>query len=755
MIPVQKVLVRYTVTAGVLEYAVPFALYGTGDVNVYWAAAGDTETQTKLAPGTDYSVTVFRDMTGGKVTLAEGKVPAGATLAIESAVPLTQELDLSNTATVDTEATEGQLDRMVQMIQQFSEQTGRAVKVPVTSDKTPEQYMSEFWEAVKNVLAAIVEAGKNIGNSTYVTATGSEIPRTLADRFGDVVNVKDFGAKGDGVTDDTEAIQEAFKAGKNAHIFWPKGTYRITDTIECYANAGGPYVHFGEACVLWDGEEAQDLYPEKVAEYTGNVLPARATSYGFAYFSKPMFYIKKGISGIGPSSRCVFEGGFFDGNMKAGVCIKVYGYHVLIHGVRVQRPKHVGIALCGDGPDSPKLSMQAQISDCTIYGVADTIRYKTSDFSDLYAPMTGGIGIFLDDIDNQVCNCNIAGYSASIVLGGSGNILSNIHTTISYRTKEQNGNKGIIDKNGSFYKLFPDGASVVIDADYIQSISGLNILSNFYFNSGKYVLYNRVSERMVTDIFDSTYFLKSEGQKILTDDSNETYLVGGRVYATVHASNFNAFHPAYVKFRDFYPSAAPVQPGLSETKMDIRHNGLTTELISASNLRSELLLNDAAVISSASYSIKAGKYAIIGCIVPKSDSYKGCVKFEYHNRQYNNVTGYLVFSDSENKWVVRGLNIISESPTTVELFIDNTPSIISIGGREYKYYNVYIYKPDEDIDSISTLSLASVDGLMKCYLYNCTNLGNIKYADTKPSNYTNIFKKETVAIETAVYTPGG
>ena len=29
MIPVQKVLVRYTVTAGVLEYAVPFALSGS------------------------------------------------------------------------------------------------------------------------------------------------------------------------------------------------------------------------------------------------------------------------------------------------------------------------------------------------------------------------------------------------------------------------------------------------------------------------------------------------------------------------------------------------------------------------------------------------------------------------------------------------------------------------------------------------------------------------------------------------------
>lgn len=147
MIPVQKVLVRYTVTAGVLEYAVPFALYGTGDVNVSWAAAGDKETQTTLAPGSDYSVTVFRDMTGGKVTLADGKVPAGATLAIESAVPLTQELDLSNTATVDTEATEGQLDRMVQMIQQLGDGLSRAVKVNATDSSTPEELLASLYRA--------------------------------------------------------------------------------------------------------------------------------------------------------------------------------------------------------------------------------------------------------------------------------------------------------------------------------------------------------------------------------------------------------------------------------------------------------------------------------------------------------------------------------------------------------------------------------------------------------------------------------
>lgn len=76
----------------------------------------------------------------------------------------------------------------------------------------------------------IVETPVGIGDMLPVIAEGSSVPRTLRQRFADLVNVKDFGAKGDGVTDDTAAIQAAIDSGKN--VFIPMGVYLCGRELE-------------------------------------------------------------------------------------------------------------------------------------------------------------------------------------------------------------------------------------------------------------------------------------------------------------------------------------------------------------------------------------------------------------------------------------------------------------------------------------------------------------------------------------------
>lgn len=134
----QSIKNTYTVTAGVLDYPATFPLYSTSDVAVYLSQDGG-ETDTLLTLGTDYTVAIANDGQSGTVTLAVGVATPGDVLALISNIPMTQELDLNNVSTINTEATETQLDRTVQMIQQVKEGLDRAVSVSTTESMTADQ----------------------------------------------------------------------------------------------------------------------------------------------------------------------------------------------------------------------------------------------------------------------------------------------------------------------------------------------------------------------------------------------------------------------------------------------------------------------------------------------------------------------------------------------------------------------------------------------------------------------------------------
>jgi hypothetical protein len=69
-------------------------------------------------------------------------------------------------------------------------------------------------------------------NVTYVAPYTSSVSRTGQSKYSDVVNVKDFGAVGDGVTDDRAAIQAAIDTTLRVYI--PTGTYRLGSALGFY-----------------------------------------------------------------------------------------------------------------------------------------------------------------------------------------------------------------------------------------------------------------------------------------------------------------------------------------------------------------------------------------------------------------------------------------------------------------------------------------------------------------------------------------
>lgn len=71
-------------------------------------------------------------------------------------------------------------------------------------------------------------------SSFAFAATGSPTARTMPDRLAEIKNVKDFGARGTGSTDDTAAIQAAVNWTSGANrgtVYFPVGTYAISAPI--------------------------------------------------------------------------------------------------------------------------------------------------------------------------------------------------------------------------------------------------------------------------------------------------------------------------------------------------------------------------------------------------------------------------------------------------------------------------------------------------------------------------------------------
>lgn len=126
----------------------------------------------------------------------------------------------------------------------------------------------------------VVHDGSTPGGWTgggFLQAGTSATARTVQSKLRDVVSVKDFGAVGDGVTNDRSAIQAAFDSGAKS-IYFPSGTYLVGShsssvNIIDLSNAGA-----GLSIVT-------DKSVELVCQTTANVTPRFFYLFGNTNFS--------------------------------------------------------------------------------------------------------------------------------------------------------------------------------------------------------------------------------------------------------------------------------------------------------------------------------------------------------------------------------------------------------------------------------------------------------------------------------------
>lgn len=515
-IPAASPVAQFVADGLVSRFTFTFPIYAPSDLSLYLDAAPWTS---------GYTLEGLGDPAGGAVQM-DTAPPAGTLVTIERRVVLDRQADFLESGPLAARSLNEELNRLTSMVQQLAADQARMLRaaptdLPASSllpDRAVRAGAALGFDASGNPVALPLESLPTAGT---IAAHGARaVTRAVADKLRDVVTAKDFGAVGDGVSDDTAAILSALAAHRS--VFLPAGTYRTSAPI-----------------VLGYG---QTLY----GEGEGSVIQARAAAYdpvnlptypsGFnavemvdGYAALRDLRIVGGATGVklygrdGPCVKNVVENLSIWDSING---IVLDGYHDTnrpcywnhIARVLIARPQAQGVLLTveGDG-DTPNAN---KFQDVRVYSLS--------------APISGcGFFISAGRFNNSFTDCEAnlhPGGQACLRLGAA----TDQNLIVNFYAESLGALPGIRIDNGSqntsIVNLFSaTGGQPIWDTSSNRAYTAIN---------AGYPLRNLLKETHVTDLrvegfsVDTNYVEPASGGLVNADLTSITHLVsafGGAV----------------------------------------------------------------------------------------------------------------------------------------------------------------------------------------------------------------------------------
>ena len=335
-----------------------------------------------------------------------------------------------------------------------------------------------------------------------------------------ILYIKNLGAKGDGTTDDTQAIQNAINNNPHTTLIFEKGNYLISAPIQIYEdNDSQVNLHFQSGSRLFTNSQISSLLE------IGKVKTGSSSHW--------TRYILGDIVTISGS-------GILDGaNTQQAIYISANRKYTRLIGLNIVNCDNIGINLDKATIPDVNNSMDSQFLNLNISGKG--------------LISSNSIGFKLTAADNEFNEIRLQRFLIGFKLFGGGNIIDNVHMTEGFiNNTVENFNQAVgFDFEGtgfdSLNNIYVDtfGTAFKFNANNKYTVLN-NIFTFYYFNQAQSVTsIFKFMQLCRINVSNSRFTLTNNGTNRIIDLTNirdNNFRKNFMAYNYINFSNCTTYH---------------------------------------------------------------------------------------------------------------------------------------------------------------------------------------------------------------------